>query len=152
MTWVSKGPVQINVGRDLHIHGGGCGSAAPSCNAPQSSGSSGNGEGLWFAAKVLAVAVAIVVGVPIVLAGGLLLLCFALGFLLAGLALDIGIWTLCRGTTGLAIVLLRVEEAIGGGPKRLVFTPSIWGAARSLGPGYNDRELTALAKRDDYVD
>jgi hypothetical protein len=140
--------VNGNVYGGIHFNGG-----CQPCTPHADSGPQATASGIWFAGKVLAVATAIVVGVPIALAGGLLLLCFALVFLLAGLSLDIAIWTLCRGTTALAIVLLRVEDAIGGGPKRLVFTPSIWGAARSLGPGNTDRELTALAKREpDYVD
>jgi hypothetical protein len=93
--------VQINVGRDLHIHGGGDAFATP--RAP------GNSSQLWAVAGML------------LYNGGRLALGLALlGVIVVVAAGAIALWALAR----VANMVLIVEHALGGAPTRIIAAPA----------------------------
>jgi hypothetical protein len=123
--WVSNAPVQINVGRDLHIHGGG--SALPCDVSPPRVG---HGDTLMRGLGVLLynawrAAVAIL----------------SLCLLLADYALALALWATTRFVDGAQIVLRATERARGGAPNRLGLS-SI--PLRMLGAGSEVNELEGL--------
>lgn len=148
--WVSNGNVQINVGRDLHIHGGGRGYVdMPDDCAPRERSSLVPGLAitlfrvsmrLFKAAKAL-----------VMLALGLVLVCAWVVFGTGALAL----WALGR----IADIVHFVERTFGGAPTQLVYVPSILQPrepsepVRMLGPGARVHELADINERDShYVD
>lgn len=107
--WVSHGPVQINVGRDLHIHGG------ASFEQPEVSHDVGTrvvgaaarvGTALWWTLKA-----------TYYLAYGLLSLAAWLTFS----ALAIALWVIGR----IGDLLRGAESLAGGAPGRLIYVPSV---------------------------
>jgi hypothetical protein len=118
MNWVSNAPVQINVGRDLHIYGGAAAVDMPSDRMPPCSGpTAAQRDRLWLSIRLFAaaawflakcsfwLAVAVVVLVP----------------LTAAMLLSFGIWLLGRG----AELLLWIERRCGGGPTQLAYLPAL---------------------------
>lgn len=147
--WVSNGPVQINVGRDLHIHGGGRGYAelADDC-APRERRSLVPGLAitlfrvsmrLFKAAKAL-----------VMLVLGLVLVC---AWVVFG-ALALGLWALGRA----ADLVHFVERTFGGAPTQLVYVPSILQPrepsepVRMLGPGARVNELADINETESHYD
>lgn len=149
--WVSHGNVLINVGRDLHIHGGGRGYVEmPDDCAPLERRSLVPGlvitlfrlgMRLFRAAKAL-----------VMLALGLVLVC---AWVVFG-ALALALWALGRA----ADLVHFVERTFGGAPTQLVYVPSILQPREphqvtrdphQLGPG-NPHQLAELNTRSDYVD
>jgi hypothetical protein len=156
--WVSNGPVQINVGRDLHIHGCGGRAELPDDIAPPS------GRSGWSLAKIIGVVIAVAVCVPIALAGAALAATVIAAICTTALGAVIVLWIVGRS----AELLLLLEDALGGGRWRLAIVSSLMGqsqvevveqppqprtpTAKQLGPG-NPRELVQLNQREaQYVD
>jgi hypothetical protein len=143
--WVSNAPVQINVGRDLHIHGCGGRAELPDDVAlPRAS----VGPGLGFSIIRVGVALWSIVEVLCRVAATLLMLAAWVTFS----ALAFALWSLGR----VADIVLYVEHSLGGAPRQLVYVPSFMPRAEApmhmLGPGDNVRELEALARENDCVD
>lgn len=142
--WVSHAPVQINVGRDLHIHGGGCGPEFEPDAMPRREFT----PSLAFNVSRVFHITWTLVGVVARLVGALLAVCAWVTFTL----LAIGVWLLGR----VGDLLRGAEHVCGGAPSRLVYVPSFMPRAEApmhmLGPGNDVRELEALARENDYVD
>jgi hypothetical protein len=102
MTWTSHGPVQINVGRDLHIHGG---------HVQQDDVPRVHGAGPQWGALLGMLAYN-----GMRLAVGVLLL----GVLLVVTVGAIGFYLLARVANG----VLFVEQALGGAPTRIIAAPA----------------------------
>lgn len=129
MTWTSHGPVQINVARDLHIHGG----AMPDDCRPRV-----HGAGPQWGALLGTLAYN---GWRLVL--GLVLLCILLVVTVAA----IGFYLLARVANG----VLFVEQALGGAPTRIIAAPARM--LPMLGVGDHIDELDGLNQLEsDYVD
>lgn len=151
--WVSHGNVQINVGRDLHIHGGGRGYVEmPADCAPRERGSLV--PGLVITLFRVAVRIARAIKALVMLVLGLVLLC---AWLVFGTA-SVCFWALNRVIDLLKWTLGGLERRLGGAPTQLVYVPSILQprepteAPRMLGPGARVHELADLNTRSDYVD
>lgn len=123
MNWVSNAPVQVNVGRDLHIH---CGTTSTVIDTPDDcvlpprtagSGFVAAGRRLWSVAKLFAVAAWFLAKVIfwIVVAG------LVGGVVLPAAALALSLWILAR----VADLLLWVERSLGGGPTQLAYLPTL---------------------------
>lgn len=128
--WVSNGPVQINVARDLHIHGGG--SALPRDVSPPRVG---HGDTLMR-------------GLGVLLYNG-----WRLGVALGSVVIALVVFggSLCVWGLGRFGDILRMSEsALGGAPNRLVFSSV---PMRMLGAGSEVNELEGLNQLEtDYVD
>jgi hypothetical protein len=139
--WVSHGPVQINVGRDLHIHGG-CGPAFEPDAMPRRE----LAPSLAFNISRVFWVVWSLVEVGVRLVGALLQLAAWVTFTL----LALGVWSLGR----VGDLLRAAEHVCGGAPTKLVYVPSFMPRAEApmhmLGAGDNVRELEALARENDY--
>lgn len=147
--WVSRGNVHVNVGRDLHIHGGRGSVVEPSCVCePSRDYVSGLAFGTSRACAVLWTLVCVAAR----LLGALLVLAAWLTFT----TLSAGFWVLCRAVDVLHRTVRRVESAAGGAPTQLVYVPSILQprdhSAPMLGPGARVNELADNATETEYVD
>jgi len=112
--WVSHGPVQINVGRDLHIHHGG---GAQHFDAPELGERSSAGPGFVFAlGRVWAIAWTLIKA-----AAWLVVALLSLAAWLVFGAIALAVWLLGR----VANVVLFVERKLGGAPTQFVYVPSI---------------------------
>lgn len=127
--WVSRGPVQINVARDLHIHGG----AADVYDAPRV-----HGAGPQWGALLGTLAYN----------GWRLVIALVLLAVLVGVtAVALGVWILGRFANGVLIV----ENALGGAPTRIIAAPARM--LPMLGVGDHIDELDGLNQLErDYVD
>lgn len=148
--WVSHGPVQINVGRDLHIHGGGRGyvEMPDDCAPPRERRSLVPGLVITLFRLGMRIARAIKALAMLVL--GLVLVC---AWVVFG-ALALGLWALGRA----ADLVHFVERTFGGAPTQLVYVPSILQPreptepVRMLGPGARVHELADNTRENHYVD
>lgn len=124
-SWTSSAPVQINVARDLHIHGGG---TTSTFDVPDDCEGSHASQGFavdlrrflrrsWSAVRLFAAAVWFVVRVIFWAVVGTLVLCVVL----PALVLSLGLWLLGR----LAALLLVLECKLGGGPTQLAYAPTL---------------------------
>jgi len=123
--WVSNGPVQINVARDLHIHGGHV------QDVPRV-----HGAGPQWGAILGTVAYN---GWRLVL--GLALLCILLVVTVGA----IGFYLLAR----VANAVLFVEQALGGAPTRIIAAPARMLPMLGVGNDYNELETL---EHDDATD
>lgn len=142
--WVSNGPVQINVGRDLHIHGGGCGPAFEPDAMPRRE----LAPSLVFNVSRVFWVLWTLAEVVVRLVGGLLALAAWITFTL----LAIGVWLLGR----IGDLLRGAEHVCGGAPTKLVYVPSFMPRAEApmhqLGPGAHVNELADNTRESHYVD
>jgi hypothetical protein len=143
--WVSNGPVQINVGRDLHKHGGGRGyvEMPDDCVAPRAS----VGPGLGFALMRVLTVVWTLATVLARLAAVLLAVVAWVTFT----ALALSVWLLGR----IGDLLRGAEAVCGGAPTQLVYVPSFMSrdnALPMLGPGARVNELADNTRESHYVE
>jgi hypothetical protein len=147
--WVSNGNVQINVARDLHIHGGARSIVDMPCDVAPSRGDS-DSSGWWTAAKIIGILLAAAIAIPILLSGAVLAGVLFAGVCLLGFCGVVGIWLVCRLFEG----CLWAEKMAGGGRTRLVYAPSFMRPDNMprLGSGKLN-ELEGLNQLEsDYVD
>jgi hypothetical protein len=145
--WVSNGPVQINVGRDLHIHGG-CGghAALPDDIAPPHHDYA---PGIVYAiGRVCAALWTVATAFAVIVKWAMLASAWVTFTVLAG-----AFWLVCRTFDVLHWALRRTESIAGGGPTQLVYVPSFMPqpTMHQLGPG-NPAELADLKQLETEYD
>ena len=120
LTWVSRGPVQINVGRDFHLHGAAAAASdvPDGCVLPRANAAPGFVAAmvhLGSAVKLFVSAGWFLTKVAFWVLVGLLVLCVVL----PAMALALSLWLLAR----IAELPLFLERRLGGGPLQLVYVP-----------------------------
>jgi hypothetical protein len=116
MTWTSNAPVQINVGRDLHIHGSGSAPRhVPTAATPAPRAEFG--PGLAFAVSRLCA----IVWTLIKAAAWLVVAAVSLTAWTVFGTFALAVWLLGR----VGNLLLIGERLCGGGPTQFVYVPSV---------------------------